>query len=324
MATGLQILQAPIAVYSNAAALAADQQYYAVGQVVALQSPPQLLLATQQAPLSGQYVAVQSSPVGNTTVTTYWIPFQTDSDVASQSTPFFVRATSSAIAAYTGSGLGTLTGAANGALASMDTVALNVGDQFLLPAGLTNVSAVDSGPWVVVSLGSASTKFVISRPYWWLTGNKFVSGAEIRVGGEGAVYQNTTWKATAAAAVIDSVDPKIYCKGIVFQATLTAGTLALPAGQPQAATAYPLVSGACNCPIGIYSATKTQIGVSLAVKGGTVTGTVSYGPANASSAAIATAGYVGTAAMAVFALATAMATQTGDTSIVQVSIDNFL
>jgi hypothetical protein len=62
----------------------------------------------------------------------------------------------------------------------------------------------------------------------------------------------------------------------------------------------------------------------LAIPTGTLTGTVSYGPTNASSAAaFVTLGYVGTSAMAVFALATAMTTQTSDTSTLQVAVSNF-
>ena len=123
---------------------------------------------------------------------------------------------------------------------------------------------------------------------------------------------------TVKAAVIDTTDPGFYVEEFIFQRKINAGTLALGAGQPT------LSATSATCPVGILSQSQSTATCSLAIPSGTLTGTVGYGPTNASSsAAFVTLGYVGTSAMAVFALATAMATQTGDTSTLQVAVSNF-
>lgn len=327
MATQLQALGIQnIPVYANAAALTLDLQYWTPGQLALLESPPMLVIATEVVPPS--YIATSTFTSGNTTVTTYWVQLQSPGEIGGQEVPYTARAVADVVHAYAGTGTGTLTSTAVGAIggtagASTDAVVLVAGDQLFIPAGISNVTAVDSGPWTVVNPGTASAKWIITRPWWWMTGSKWVSGQEIDVGCEGTVFGGTRWKATAAAGVIDTTDSAFYVKSLTFQVTLSAGTLALPAGQPVATTAYPLVSGTCNFPCGIYSVTKSNIAVALAAHGGTLTGTVGYAAANSSSTVLCTAGYVGTAAAAVFALATAQATQTNDTSTVQVTLTNF-
>jgi hypothetical protein len=301
MATNLQALGVEnIPVYANAAALALDLAYRPVGALAALQSPPQLLMAIQQVPSS--YVAVITAGNG---VTYYWVPVESPDDISGQSSPFTARAVVTSLAAYGGSGTGTLTGTATGAIGAQDGVTLAAGDQVLIQAGTTHVSAVDSGPWTVVNPGGTGVSYILKRPYWWATGNKWSSGKAIFVGGEGTIFNGSEWKATAAAGVIDTTDPAIFCKKLVFQRTLASGTLALSAGQPTGNN-FP-----CGI-IGTASSAATQAGllVGSVTAGGSQTGTVSYG-----SKAL-TAGYVGTATASIFAFATAQATQTNDDSVV--------
>lgn len=307
-----------VAVYANATTLAAETGQIPPGQIVSLASPAEFLIATNVA-TAGQFVAksVYTSTSG-TTITTYWQPYPSDMTIGGQSSPFTVRAVTLSIAAYTGSGTGTLTASATGALTAPDGVAVVAGDQIFVPAGLTNLTAAkDSGPWVVVVPGTTGVAFVLSRPYWWFTGAKWTSGMQVRVGGEGACFENTIWRATAAAGVIDTTDPAFYVERFTFERKLVAGTLVLAAGQPTC------TATSATFPAGIYSATQSNIDVSLAIPAGTLTGTVSYGPANASSSALATPGYAGTAAGAIFALATAQATQTNDASTLQITLQNF-
>ena len=327
MATQLQALGIQnIPVYANAAALTLDQQQFVVGQLALLESPPMLVIATETLPSS--YITSSTYTLGNASVTTYWTQLSTPSESNGQSTPFTARAVANVVHAYTGTGTGTLTSTANGLISgtaggSTDTIVVAAGDQIFFPAGITNVTAVDSGPWTVITPGTASTPWQVKRPWWFTTGNKWVSGQEVKIGCEGGVMGGTTWKATAAAGIIDTTDAAWYVKELTFQVTLSSGTLALPAGQPTTSSNYPLATGTCNFPTGIYSATKSNIAVALAAKGGTATTTVGYSAANVSSSALCTAGYVGTSAAAVFALAVALATQTGDTSTVQVTLTNF-
>ena len=243
------------------------------------------------------------------------------------STAFTARGVAIVMHAYAGTGTGTLTSTATGTLASQVTtpgVTLAAGDVFFLPAGLTNVTAVDSGPWQVVNAGSASpaTKWVITRPSWWATGSTWATSAIVKISGTDSITNNTDWKAYNAPGVIDTSDPGFYVKQFTFQVTLASGTLALTAGQPNAANQYPLSTGGTHtCPVGIVSATESNILVTLAVPG-TNTGTFAFGPTNHSSSALCTAGYVGTAAAAAFATLAAMATSTSDTSTVNVTIFN--
>lgn len=255
-------------------------------------------------------------------------PYFSAGQGAGGGTAFTARAVVISGHAYTGTTSGVLASTTNGTFASqfnVDGITAAVGNVIFIPEGLTMLTAAtDAGPWVIQSLGGSSAKWVLNRPDWWATGNTWASGTEVRVGGEGQVYQNTLWRATAAAGVIDTTDPAFYVARLTFQAVLTSGTLALSAGQPNTFANYPLASGGTHTfPAGIYSASQSSILVTAAIAGGTQTTTVEYSAANHSSTALATAGPVGTAAAAVFALAAGQTTQTGDTSTVQVTLVNF-
>jgi|HubBroStandDraft_2_1064218.scaffolds.fasta_scaffold00255_13 hypothetical protein len=233
---------------------------------------------------------------------------------------FTALAVATVMHAYTGTGTGTLVSTANGTLASQITTAgvvLAVGQVFFAPAGLTGLSgAVDSGPWQVVSLGAAGSKWIVTRPPWWATGANWVTDAAIKIGAGDSIYNNTEWKAYNASGVIDTSDPGFYCKEFNFQLTLTAGTLALTAGQPNLAAAYPLTSGGTHtCPVGIFSASQSTCLATLNTQGGSGN-TVGFG------AKALTPGYVGTAAVSLFAFLAALATATSDTSTINVKITN--
>ena len=137
---------------------------------------------------------------------------------------FRARAVVTSLAAYTGTGTGVLTGSANGAIATQDGVTLAVGDQILIPTGTANVTAVDAGPWVVTTLGTAGTKYVLSRPDWWAHGLAFPSGAVIEIGGEGTFWAGTSWKGFAAAGVVDTNDPQFFPGRVTQSVVLVAGT----------------------------------------------------------------------------------------------------
>ena len=214
---------------------------------------------------------------------------------------FSVRGVATSIGANTGTGTGKLTVTATGALGAQDGLTYTAGQQIFIQPGTSNVAAVDSGPWVVTNPGGVGVQAVLTRPAWWSHGAAWISGSEIIVGGEGTNLANTTWRATAASALIDATDPAFYCGRFVFQATLVAGTLVMAAGTPK---------------VGILSTSKSALLVDLQTNGGTQTTTASYG------GKITAAGYVGASALSLFAYAVGMATQTGDTSVLNCVLDN--
>lgn len=71
--------------------------------------------------------------------------------------------TVTALASYTGSGTTVLTAAANGALGAIDGVTLLVGDRLLVDQLGAVVAPEDGGIYVVTSLGSAGTPWVLTR-----------------------------------------------------------------------------------------------------------------------------------------------------------------
>ena len=342
IATNALFVQANgIAIYPSVAALALEQTRFAVGTVVCVQTPFQFLMAQTTPPLAGQYVTSCTAAAAYGGLTTYWVPAL---DIAAagliyQAAPWTARAVVDLLHAYTGSGTGTLTSTANGAMSAStfrsDGVTLAVGDQVFIQAGVTNVTAKDSGPWVVSSLGAAGAPWVITRPQWFLTGIKIPAAATVKVGGEGAVYQNTNWRATAASGtVVDTTDCAFYVEEFTFQTTLGGTGTAyqtISANQPGPSTNYPLTGGtatASSCPVGCYSATKTQIICNL-VNSSIPTVGVGYCASAAAAGALNTsascvAGYTGTAAFTVVGVkATGVVNSNADVSTIQVTIKNF-
>ncbi len=144
----------------------------------------------------------------------------------SSAVSFQCRAVATSIAAYSGSGTGVLTASANGAIGSQDGVTLVAGDCLLVQAGLANVTAKDSGPWVVSNPGGASAPFVLTRPSWWAHGSTIIPGNWLHVGGEGTLFPGSTWKSFAVAHVVDVTDPALYPDQVSKSVTLVAGTAA--------------------------------------------------------------------------------------------------
>lgn len=141
---------------------------------------------------------------------------------------FMARGVITSIAAFTGSGTGTLTGSVNGAIGTQDGLTLAVGDVVILPAvtgGAGVIAAKDVGPYVVSAVGGASAKFVLTRPSWWLTGAEIPAGHPIEVYGVGTKWGGTAWKALCAGAlVVDTGDPLLYPQFEKGTKALAAGT----------------------------------------------------------------------------------------------------
>lgn len=138
---------------------------------------------------------------------------------------FTARAVITSLAAYVAAS-GVLTASANGAIGAQDGVTLVVGDLVILPAytaGAATIAAADVGPYVVTAVGSASAKFVLSRPSWWASGAAIPVGKAIEVGGEGTVWSGSRWKALSASGAVDTLDPKLYPAVVKGTQALTGG-----------------------------------------------------------------------------------------------------
>lgn len=136
---------------------------------------------------------------------------------------FKARAVITSIAAYTAAS-GVLTANANGAIGAQDGVTLAAGDLVMLQAGITNVTAADAGPYVVTAVGTAGSKYVLTRPWWYAHGGPVRQGVTVDVGGEGTAFSGSTWKALCGVAqVIGTNDPKFYPRVVKGSQALTAG-----------------------------------------------------------------------------------------------------
>lgn len=109
---------------------------------------------------------------------------------------FTVRATTTVeLPAATGSGTLTLTATVNGALPAQDGIALVVGDRLLVRfAEGTDQDPQDNGIWVIASLGSAGTKWSMTRAadYDQALPTEVRTGALIAVT-EGTINANVTY-----------------------------------------------------------------------------------------------------------------------------------
>jgi hypothetical protein len=219
--------------------------------------------------------------------------------------PYFARAvfTSTTMASYTGTGTGVLTAGTNAALAAQDGVTLAVGDVVLLQGGTLGslaITAADTGPYVVTSLGGASAKWVLTRPSWWQHAAIIPTAQSIQIGPEGTLFPNTTWTSWAApASVVDTADPLFYPDRVILSAALVAST-------------YSLIT------VPIRSATKSSVEATFVAAGGTTTSTIGYG-----IIAAPTPGYIGTASAVIDALASGMGKNgSADTSTVCIVVIN--
>ena len=225
--------------------------------------------------------------------------------------PYTVRAVVTSLAAYAGTGTGTLTASANGAFGTQDGVAtLAVNDVVFIPAGTTNLTgALDSGPWQIAALGGVSAKYVLIRPSWWANGAAMPLGAVISVGGEGTNYLGHEWKSFAAqGTVIGTSDPAFYIDNFTASVTLTTGFVKLGPSQT-----FP----------GLKSLTTSAITFTPTnFNGGT--STVSYRTGAYSSGGSATAaGAMGTSTVSITALIAAGTFNTSDVGTGLITITNW-
>lgn len=156
-------------------------------------------------------------------------PYATNPELAVTATQYKARNVVTSLAAYTGSGTGTLTASVNGAWAAQDGVTNAVGDVVFIYATTTNLtSAVDSGPWQISSLGGASAKFVLIRPDWFQNGAAVIQGLDVVIGGEGTAWAGNTFRSFAGTAqVIGTNDPVFYPRiQTVTTGAMTAGVSA--------------------------------------------------------------------------------------------------
>ena len=216
------------------------------------------------------------------------------------------------LSAYTGTGTGVLTASANGTTLSVaqDTnVTLAVGDTVFVPEGITNISAnSDAGPYVVTALGGASAEWVLTRPTWWAKGATAQIGQVIEIGGEGAKWGGTQWKAFGAegSLVVDTNDPGFYPGRVTTKVTLASGTFAL--------TGIP-----------IYSATATGVTATrIGLNGSTVTSTIMYAVVAGPTAGFVSTGASSTAAtVTIDAVVAAGTVNAADNSFLLVTITNW-
>jgi hypothetical protein len=204
---------------------------------------------------------------------------------------------------YTGTGTNTITFGSNATMAAQDGVTNVVGDVVLLQGGTLGacaITAADTGPWVVSSIGGASAKVVLTRPTWFLTGAQVDPDQTIQIGPEGTLFQNSRWFSSATpGCVIGTTDPAFYPESVIQTVTLAASAKAIT-----------------NVPI--LSATTSTVQAQLSAVGGTTTSTIGYGTVVAQ-----TAGYIGTVTTTVNAIASGGTKNgTADTSVLIVTIRN--
>lgn len=222
--------------------------------------------------------------------------YVTGGDVAS----FGARAVATSIGANTVSDQ-VLTVTATGALGAQDGVTIAVGDVVLFPAGLSNVTTGEAGPWTCLTLGDTTTSATFQRPSWWQNGQPIpATNTRISVRAAGTLFPNTTWRNAngAGSTVIGTDEPQLFPDLVIQTVTLSTGIIAVT-----------------NVPI--YSATKSSIWFERTAVGGTLTTTVQY------NAASTTAGPLGTATTTITAMIATGGTNTSDTSTGRCIIQNF-
>ena len=225
-------------------------------------------------------------------------PDALDPELSGGSSAFKARAVATSIGAYTYTG-GTLTVTATGAMASQDGVSMVAGDVLLIPEGISNVTAADAGPYVVTTPGTATTQAAMVRADWWPHGGTLPVGSVIDLGGEGTLFKGSSWKSFAAkGAVIGTTAPALYPSFVCQSVTLASGLITIT-----------------NVPV--LSTTNTYFGVNRTTVGGTVTTTVQYNPASI------VAGIINTGSVQIAAQTSTGATDTSDTSTLNVAIENW-
>jgi len=224
---------------------------------------------------------------------------------------FGARAVVTSLAAYSGSGTGTLTSSVVGSFGSQDGVSLSVGDNVLIPEGITNlVSPVDAGPWTLTNAGAGGTaNWVLTRPLWWQNGAVIGGvgdvnpslGSVVRIGPEGIFWPGTEWKTFAAkGTVIGTSDPVFFPGRVTQQVTLIAGSRAF--------SNVPIRQTTGSNPYNFFFTRSSWI---------LATSTIMY------EASAASAGYIGSALVEVFAATSIGTVAATDASIGNLTIENW-
>jgi hypothetical protein len=187
--------------------------------------------------INTQGVSTQVGPGASFTGTYASTLYNASAALSGSSAPGFARAVMTTVATsttYTGTTTGTLTFGTNAAIGTQDGVTtLAVGDCVILQPGTLGscaITACDSGPWIIASLGGVSAKVVLTRPSWFPVGAIIPIGYQIKVGPEGTQYADinwTSWANTPAAATIavstTATNPLWYPDHVIFAATLVSG-----------------------------------------------------------------------------------------------------
>jgi hypothetical protein len=207
---------------------------------------------------------------------------------------------------YTGSGTGVLTGGSNAAIAAQNGVTLVAGDVAWLAKGATNITASkDAGPYIVTQQGDGATvPFILTRPFWWMTGSTLIAGCAVKVSGEDTLFGGSEFRTFCAeSAVVDSNDPLGYPDKVTVVKTVTSGTVN--------------VTG-----IPIRSATLSNVCVNYS-SGTPDVGTIGYGPGSITAGEVSTGGSATAATVAARALSAINTANVSDSaSVVHVTIIN--
>lgn len=257
-------------------------------------------------PLAGVPVALGSAANGTTgkvaVACAVATPFASNPYLAASSDAFTARNVATNIAALTFAADGTFEADANGALGAQDGVTNAAGDVIILPVGTITtgvVSAANSGPYVLTSIGGASAKFAGRRPAWWSDGAN-VPNKPIDVR-SGTLFSVTQWKPFCAVSqVIGTDDPILRPLKVTQQVTLVAGTKTIS-----------------NVPI---LSTSRSSAVTSGAVGGTPAGTTTNFAVSKTSGI--TAGGIGTAAVIIEAQSVAGTIVNTDVSVLNVTIFN--
>jgi hypothetical protein len=135
--------------------------------------------------------------------------------------PLFARALATTLPSYTSS-QGVLTATSNGALGSIDGVAVVVGD-LVFVANSTTITT-DVGIYQVVSVGSSTSKWVLSRAPSMPVGASMQDTAEVSIGNEGTLYGGTHWfNDLAGINVVGTASFTFFPESVTQQVILAAG-----------------------------------------------------------------------------------------------------
>lgn len=211
------------------------------------------------------------------------------------------RATATNLAAGAFSA-GVFTATADGALATQDGVTCEVGDVLAVPAGTigsATVSAANSGPYAITSLGSASSKVTLARPAWWKHGDQIPAFAiPVRAG---TLFGGCSFKALCdEELVVGTGDPVFLPNRVAQSVTFNSGTSGSIANVP------------------IRSAAKSTVEVSA-----NATGTPPHASTRVWRPTTFTAGAIGTAALVVSAESAPGTVNASDVGIYVIAVVNW-